>query len=393
MSDYYRGATTKSAQSSENSRRRRSKTNALVPILGLLSVLCLIAIGVLVFIKTNPNQPAGANNLPTLSSKATEFPCTVLIQKAIEASGKACDATKPNTACYGNRTIFAELAPSFTGTFDKLGDMVDITQLLRLSAAPMNIEKQDWGIVIMKVLANLPNSLPGQTITMVVFGNTNFNKDAGDLHAFYFASTPGGLTCQAAPADGIMINVPNGTGVNFTVNGAEITLTGNASLQAVNGQEMRLNVYNGSALVKSNGVEKLVGPGQQTSTQLGGADGTTSTSAPSDPVPLSPADLALSCTLTGQNCGVTGIPTLSLQDIQATLQAAFGGTPTPGSGTTTGSTTSTPGSGGGTGSTPTPAPTRIPPGLLKKTTTPTPHGASSSSSDSFATPTPKNGKP
>lgn len=391
MGNYYGEHDSRTPTSANASRQRRSQARGFLSFFSILIIIALLIGGYLIFSNAAPLPQNAAWNLPTLGGPAptSDVPCEILIQKAIEASGQACNSADSNTACYGNRTITAQLVPGNTGDFSRLGDIVSIDQLLSLAAAPLNLETQEWGVVIMKLLANLPSSLPGETVTMVVFGNTSFTKDAGSLQAFYFASAPGGITCAEAPAEGIVIDVPDGSGITFFINGSELSLSGDASIQAVQGDQMQVSLYNGTGVITANGQSQEFGAGQQVSVQLGGTDGMTSVSAPSTPVPLSAADLALSCTLTGQNCGVSSIPTLSADAIQATLQAAFGtSTPTP--------------KGSGSGSTPVPgstpppqdqppANTKVPPGLEKKTTTPDPkpNAGNSSSSDSQASPTPK----
>jgi len=372
MGSYYGENNSRASSSSSKSRQNRSMARGFLSVFGVLIVIALFIGGLLIFnngsfsgVPTEWNLRPLGNAGPT----ASNVPCELLIQKAIEASGQACNSTDSNTACYGNQTIVAELVPGANSAFSQLGDIVNIDELLRLAAAPLNVDKQEWGVVIMKLLANLPNSLPGETVTMIVFGNTNFTKDSGGLQAFYFASTPGGITCEQAPADGIMIDVPDGTGVSFTINGSELTLTGDANIQAVQGQQMDINLYNGTGQITANGQTQVFGAGQQVSVQLGGADGMNSVGGPSQPVSLSEADLAVYCALTGQNCGATSIPTLSADAIQATLQAAFGATAPAGSTAAPGSTAVPP-----AGSTPQPpGPTRVPPGLLKKTPTPAPN--------------------
>jgi hypothetical protein len=185
-----------------------------------------------------------AGYFPTLAKKNAE--CQALIEKAMQASASSCNQVDSNKACYGNDTINAELESGTAQNFSAPGDVVDVDKVLRISASPIKLDSDEWGIAILKVIANLPRSLPGQTVTMIVFGNTTLDKESGNLETFFFSSELGQIVCEKVPKDGIMINVPDGSGIKFTVNGAELTLTGDASITAVQNGNMEVNLYDGS---------------------------------------------------------------------------------------------------------------------------------------------------
>jgi len=85
-------------------------------------------------------------------------------------------------------------------------------------------------------MANLPRSLPGETVTLMLFGNTTLDNQSNNLEAFYFSSQLGQVVCDKVPFDGLKIDVPEGSGVQFKINGTELTLMGNASLKANKGE-------------------------------------------------------------------------------------------------------------------------------------------------------------
>ncbi|HAE58800.1 MAG TPA: hypothetical protein DCG54_04640, partial [Anaerolineae bacterium] len=68
--------------------------------------------------------------------------------------------------------------------------------------------------------------------------------------------------------------------------------------------------------------------GEQVSIPLGGENGLEPTGPPSEPVPLPEDELVLSCTMTGENCDLTPIPTVAIGDLQATLEAGLNPTTT-----------------------------------------------------------------
>ncbi len=267
----------------------------------------------------------GSNN--ETASTESNVTCEELIDRAMQSSGDSCDGIGSNQVCYGNNTLSAELNSG--GTFVKEGDVISVADLRRLAASPLSLASEEWGIAVFKVLANLPRSLPGETITMVVFGNTTLDNPSNNLQTFYFSSTLGQIQCDEVPFDGLMITMPDGAGVSFVINGAEMMLMGNASISATQNGSMEVSMYSGSAYISANGESQFVTAGQSTSMDLGGPNGTSAVSPPSSPQPLSPEELALACTMTGQFCSQQEITPVSQGDAVATLLAQLGVTPLP----------------------------------------------------------------
>lgn len=255
--------------------------------------------------------------------------CQALIDRAIQASGSYCSATDSNKVCYGNTTINAELAPGITQRFSERGDIVAINELRRLSASPLNLDNDEWGIAVFKVITNLPRSLPGETITMVVFGNATLDNDSGNLESFYFSSELGQISCEMVPYDGLMVTSPDGNGIRFNINGAELTLMGNASIKAIKNGEMEVSLYKGSGRFVSNGQEQYFGAGQKVSVELGGVNGNQSIGGPSNPKPLTQDEINTACSITGQYCSQDEITPVSEDEAKGQLQSQITSTPTP----------------------------------------------------------------
>lgn len=257
--------------------------------------------------------------------------CQVVINKAIQSSDSFCGETSSNSVCYGNTTIQAELAPGATQRFSERGDIIAVNDLRRLSAAPLNLANDEWGIAVFKVIANLPRSLPGETITMVVFGNTtldDLDNTSGNLQSFYFYSELGQIACESVPSDGLMLTSPGGSGLRINVNGTELTLKGDANLKAVRNGTMEVSLFRGSGRIVSNGQEQYFGAGQQVSVELGGEDGVQSISGPSAPEPLTQEELNTACAVTGQYCSQSLITPVSAAEAQGQLQTEITFTPT-----------------------------------------------------------------
>lgn len=317
---------------SKNSNPRSGSLSVLVGVLSLTGViLCLALVGLALF---------RAGYLPAISSlmKSTVTPvtaseelnCQNLIHQAIMVSGNNCDHIGANKVCYGNNTIQADLIPDANKPFTNIGDVVDIEQLQRLSTAPLNLQKNEWGIAIFNIIANLPRSLPGEVVKMVVFGNTTIgNNDITDVQSFSFSSELGQIVCNKIPFDGIMITMRDGTGVRLMINGSDLLLMGNASLRAVKNETMDVTLYSGTASITANNQTQYFGAGQKVQVPLGGPNGTDAIGGPSVPTTISNQEAILSCSLLSIFCSSTTstIPTVNLQNVQATINSAANATP------------------------------------------------------------------
>jgi len=307
-----------------SSTKRRRKLPVILYISGALGVLCVVLWGyylLLFFWGSRMNLP---QKMTQTSNALQQASCQELIDEAMQVAGTSCDKMGGNSVCYGNFTIQSKLIPGSTNPFSQRGDIINIQDLQQLSASPLNISNHQWGIAIFKVMANLPRSLPGETITLMVFGNTTLDNQSPSLETFYFSSQLGEVTCDKVPFDGITINTPEGSGVLFKINGTELTLMGNASLKANQGGRMEVSLYSGSGKIVANGQEQDFGAGQSVGVELGGDNGLQAISGPSAPVQLSPAELQIACTMYGQYCSAAEITPVNPEQAQATLQSELG---------------------------------------------------------------------
>lgn len=310
-----------------SSRRKRQESIFVLLFGAFLSFMCVGIAGAALYLGGfNPFILPFSLTATALAQRNAS--CQILIDKAIQSSDSYCGETGSNNVCYGNTTIQAELAPGVTQRFSERGDIIPVDDLRRLSAAPLNTENDEWGIAVFKVIANLPRSLPGETVTMVVFGNTTLDKESGGLESFYFYSELGQIACEAVPSDGLMLTSPGGSGLRINVNGTELTLKGNANLKAVKDGEMEVSLFSGSAKVVSNGLEQYFGAGQKVSVGLGGENGVQAISGPSAPEPLSQNELNTACAVTGQYCSQSQITPVSEAEAQQQIQAEITFTPT-----------------------------------------------------------------
>lgn len=315
------------------SQSRKRKREALILLLLLGSLVSLVCVSVAGFVLFRGGYLpfSSSSNLTATAVAERNTTCQSLIDRALQASGNSCGDTGSNKVCYGNTTIKADLQPGATQRFSQRGDIIPVNELSRLTASPLNLNGNEWGIAVFKLIANLPRSLPGETVTMVVFGSATLDNASGDsenLESFYFSSELGQIVCEKVPFDGMMISSPDGSGIRFKVNGSELTLMGSASIKAIKNGDMEISVYEGSARVVSNGQEQYVGAGEKSTVQLGGENGTESVSPPSAPEPLDQSQMDMACTMTGQFCSSSEITPVSGEQAQSLIESQITSTPT-----------------------------------------------------------------
>jgi hypothetical protein len=141
----------------------------------------------------------------------------------------------------------------------------------------MDEEEGTWGVAVLQVQANLPDTLPGQNVTMLLFGDVEIidasTEESGDelqpMQAFYFRSGIGDAPCAEAPNSGILIQTPEGAGtIELTMNDVNITLGSTAYVQAEPEGSMIFNVIEGEGIVEAEDVERTVPAGSRVTVEI-----------------------------------------------------------------------------------------------------------------------------
>jgi hypothetical protein len=200
--------------------------------------------------------------------------CLSIVTDALERAGAECLQTKRNEICYGYNNIVAlPNANPDTFNFDEHGDIAPVDQIEVMELSPFNEENEEWGIAIARVQAQLPDTLPGQNVTIVFFGGVSVQNEgvnADGVQAFRFETGIGTERCLGLPPDGIIIETPeDATVLTFDINGTEVTLGSTAFLQTFSendGSEtmLRIGMLEGLGFISANGQTTRIADGQQT---------------------------------------------------------------------------------------------------------------------------------
>ena len=98
--------------------------------------------------------------------------CTDTVLNAIEQADNICQDIARNQICYGNQNVTAEPLLDVTDLVSRIPVILSGWNVLRrLHVAQWQEGTNIWGITLLKVQANLPNSIPGMNATILVFGD------------------------------------------------------------------------------------------------------------------------------------------------------------------------------------------------------------------------------
>ena len=126
--------------------------------------------------------------------------CPTIVDDAVTLMGNACLETGRNQACYGNLQMAATPRPSVTDfIFEHTGDIVDVVDIESLELDPLDLDTATWGIALMKLQASLPDTLPGQNVTVLLFGDVVIENAVDDPTPTITASTGGGPNLHSGP--------------------------------------------------------------------------------------------------------------------------------------------------------------------------------------------------
>src|SRR4051794_7334451 len=146
-----------------------------------------------------------AQSLAQVSTPAPNITCDQLITLAETSVGLICNGLGRNKACYGNHLISIAFQPNVNASFKQSGDVVNLLDIQRLSTSPLNMQTHDWGIAVVKSQATLPDALPGQNVTFLLYGDTTVDNPSPDMHAVTVSTRIGNTSCTKVPDSAVLI--------------------------------------------------------------------------------------------------------------------------------------------------------------------------------------------
>jgi hypothetical protein len=139
--------------------------------------------------------------------------CAPLVAEALRAVDTNCTDLGRNSVCYGfNRVDASFFSQAEEGFFSAPADRAPLTELASIQTAPLDEDAGQWGVAMMNVQANVPNTLPGQAVTFVLLGDARVENAVLPENAFV-----AGEPVRVVINTGARVNVRSGPGTTFNV--------------------------------------------------------------------------------------------------------------------------------------------------------------------------------
>ncbi|MFN8448223.1 MAG: hypothetical protein U0521_06445 [Anaerolineae bacterium] len=264
------------------------------------------------------------------SAQQGDTTCPQMIEQALGAIGDNCAGLGRNSACYGFQEVRATFTEATAANFFTVpSDRADLVTLRNIGTTRMDTALQQWGIALLSLQANLPDTLPGQNVVFMLLGDTEIENAVKPEDVFVGGATvdvttraAAGLFYRPDPTDNVIGAIP-----------ANATLTADARTE--DGEWMRI-VFDGKpgwitreVLIPQGDLDTLpvMLPTMQSPMQSfylrTGITGTECTQAPDSLVVQGPHDLAVDINTNGADIRLGSTVALRIVPINPELAALF----------------------------------------------------------------------
>lgn len=201
------------------------------------------------------------------SARAQALDCPEMVKRSLQQVQTACATVPRNNLCFGSSNASVQLIDSSkTVRFEKPGDTVPLADLKQITVNPYDAATNTWGAALMRLQANLPDTAPGQAVTMLLMGDVSFGPDGKAVaagkgaNAFYFKTGSGTPACKGMPASGILLESPQGKQrVQLTLNGVQLDIGSKVFIEINRTRpQARMKVYTLKGLVRVTNNGKTV---------------------------------------------------------------------------------------------------------------------------------------
>lgn len=219
--------------------------------------------------------------VPALAQPTT---CQPIVEEALRTIGDSCGALGVNTICYGNNEVqadFREEQP--VNAFAQPADTVKLPLVELVRTSPLDLLRDEWGVAVMSLQANVPDTLPGQRVVFLLMGDARLedaaegNDERATMQSFYFSGGISPADCLDAPST-LAIRTPKDVSIDLTVNGLEVIVGSLVTIRDNQNNRLTVTVHEGSLAFQTNGV--TVNAGQSIILQLDSSRTVINSSAP-----------------------------------------------------------------------------------------------------------------
>ncbi len=166
-------------------------------------------------------------------AQGSDDACPTLVDAALDALDQVCSHLGRDTACYGHNRVEATFrVPDDSPAFASPADTVPLRTLQTITTSPLDSAREQWGLAVLHVQADVPETLPGQAITFLLMGEATLQDetppDSGPdtprpMQVFYFSAGLSEPACHQAP-NALIIHNATPVEAVLTINGLEFTL-------------------------------------------------------------------------------------------------------------------------------------------------------------------------
>lgn len=161
--------------------------------------------------------------------QAQDEDCPRIVEESVSQVANLCDSMDRNSACYGASNVESDtvVQPRPDNFFVAPGDQAELLELTEIRPSPLNFDTGTFGIGVLNVQANIPNTVPGQAVLLLVMGDARLTNEVPaesneetPFQSFYFLPGAGQSPCyEAEPL--LTIQTPGNITVTIALNGVE----------------------------------------------------------------------------------------------------------------------------------------------------------------------------
>lgn len=159
--------------------------------------------------------------------------CELIVTEALGAVDSLCEGLDRNVACYGSSLVDSEtlVSPRPAEFFSQPGDMEALTNFTAIQPHALNAETGEFGVTLLNVLANVPNTVPGQSVLLLLIGDARLTNESGledsdqsAFQSFYFRPGIGDSPCYESDPT-LTIQTPGNITTTLYLNGVETEMS------------------------------------------------------------------------------------------------------------------------------------------------------------------------
>jgi LysM repeat protein len=159
--------------------------------------------------------------------------CPETVEQALDSVGTLCNPLDRNSICYGSSVVKSTtvLQPPPQDFFNAPGDRAELVAFREINPQPFDPIDQTFGVAVMNVQADVPNTLPGQAVLFMLMGDARLTNEVPQnaseqsaFQSFYFLPGINRLNCYEA--DPILtIQTPGNITVTIALNGVDTEMS------------------------------------------------------------------------------------------------------------------------------------------------------------------------